>query len=140
MHDRDPRWGPRRKEEDKVLDQWTGNFTAGLTFTDGNTDRKTASATVDLVKDYSNNDRATVGLFWNYAEEGNVRTQRRSGIRGQYDSSIDDNTYWYVNGGVDADEQAGLDLRYNAGVGLGHVFRDDDEWRFCCGSGSLLRE
>ncbi len=123
------------EEEEKVLDQWTGNFTAGLTFTDGNTDRKTASATVDMVKDYSNNDRATVGLYWNYAEEGGIRTQRRTGARGQFDSAIDENTYWYVNGGISADERAGLDLRYNAGVGLGHIFRDDEEWRFSAEAG-----
>ncbi len=111
-------------------DTWSGGVTAGITYSDGNTSRKSASITADAIKDYVNKDRWTTSLFWNYAEEGDFRTQRRAGIRSQFDMALDEVTYWYVNGSADADEQAGLDLRWTAGVGLGHIFRDDDEWRF----------
>ncbi|MEZ6020523.1 MAG: DUF481 domain-containing protein, partial [Planctomycetota bacterium] len=128
-------------EEEKRIDEWMGSFTAGLTFTDGNTKRKTASANLDLTKEYQNADRWSNNLYWNYAEEGGVRTQRRAGLKSQYDSSLDEKTYWYVNGSAQTDEQAGVDLRWTAGVGIGRIFRDDEEWRFAAEAGlSYLSE
>ncbi|HPF13725.1 MAG: DUF481 domain-containing protein [Planctomycetes bacterium] len=117
-------------DADKKLDQWTGSVTLGLTYSDGNTQRKTLSATVDAIKDYSNKDRWTNNLYWNYAEEGGIRTQRRAGIRSQYDMPLDEKTYWFLTASADTDEQANLDLRWAAGAGLGHLFLDNEEWRF----------
>lgn len=109
---------------------WTGSVTIGSSISSGNTERTSASATMDAVRELDNDDRITLGFNWNYAEENNFRTQRRTGARAQYDSFLTETTYWLGQLSAESDEQAGVDLRWTAGAGLGRQVLDNDEWKW----------
>ena len=114
---------------------WTGAVTVGASVSSGNTDRTTASATIDAVREFEDKDRITLGFNWNYAEENDIRTQRRTGARAQYDSFLTDKTYWLTQLSAESDEQAGIDLRWTVGAGLGRQVLDSHEWKWSVESG-----
>lgn len=121
--------------EDEKPAGWTGSVTIGSNISSGNTDRATASATIDAARELDNDDRITLGFNWNYAEENDLRTQRRTGARGQYDSFLTEKTYWLAQLSAESDEQAGVDLRWTAGLGLGRQVLEDAEWKWSVEAG-----
>ena len=85
--------------------------------------------------------RNTIRFWWLYQEDRNVFdpvtmndttviSQRRTGLSAQHDHFIDEKTYWLLNGLVEDDLAAGVDLRWTVGAGLGRQFRDDEEYEF----------
>ena len=107
---------------------WTGSVTVGATFADGNTDRTSASATADAVKELEE-ETYTLGFQWNYTDEDGEITQRRTLARAQYDREISEKAYWLLNASVEADDQADLDLRVILGGGVGYKFKDTDTFK-----------
>ena len=107
--------------------KWTGSFTAGMSLTDGNTDIQRASATADAVRELEGA-RYTLGFQWNYAEEDNELTQRRTYGKAQYDQFISDSSYWLINASLEGDSQADLDLRAILGAGIGRDLKSTDKF------------
>jgi putative salt-induced outer membrane protein YdiY len=106
---------------------WTGAVTAGLSATEGNTDLKKASATADAKKELADS-RYTVGLSWNFSQESDLITQRKSFGKAQYDRFFTEKTYWLAQSSAEADAQAGVDLRTTLGAGAGRQFLATDKW------------
>ena len=106
---------------------WTGAVTAGLSATEGNTDLKKASATADARKELADS-RYTVGLSWNFSQESDLITQRKSFGKAQYDRFFTEKTYWLAQSSAEADAQAGVDLRTTLGAGAGRQFLATDKW------------
>ena len=108
--------------------KWTGSVALGATYADGNTERKTASATGDA--EYRREkDRTTLGFLWNYAEEQGVLTGRKTEGRGKYDRFFSKKMYGLVQASAESDFQAALDLRTTIGVGVGYQFQDKPSWK-----------
>jgi putative salt-induced outer membrane protein YdiY len=106
---------------------WTGTVTAGISATEGNTDIKKASATADGKKELAES-RYTFGLSWNFSQESDLITQRKSFGKAQYDHFFTEKTYWLAQSSAEADVQAGVDLRTTLGMGAGRQFLSMDEW------------
>jgi putative salt-induced outer membrane protein YdiY len=108
--------------------KWTGSVALGATYSDGNTDRKSASATADA--EYRREvDRTKFGFLWNYAEEGGVLTSRKTQGRAQYDRFFTKKFYGLAQASAEADLQAALDLRTTVGAGVGYQFQDKPSWK-----------
>ena len=106
---------------------WTGAVTAGISVTEGNTDIKKASATADAKKELAES-RYTLGLSWNFSQESDLITQRKSFGKAQYDRFFTEKTYWLAQSSAEADAQAGVDLRTTLGAGAGRQFLSSDKW------------
>lgn len=111
-----------------VAPKWTGSVTLGATYSDGNTDRVTASTTADA--EYRReHDRFTLGFLWNYAEEDKVISERKTQGRAQYDYFFSKQMYALAQASAENDFKAALDLRTTIGAGLGYQFADTETWK-----------
>jgi len=111
-----------------VAPKWTGSFALGATYSDGNTERKSATATADA--EYRREiDRTKFGFLWNYAEESGVLTDRKTQARGQYDRFFSKKFYGLVQASADDDFGAAIDLRTTVGAGVGYQFQDKPSWK-----------
>lgn len=113
---------------------WEGAATVGVSLTAGNTDITKASATIDSSKK-EEEERYTLGLSWNYSEENETVTQRKTYAKGQYDRFVSEEMYWLVQASAEADDAAGVDLRSTAGAGLGYQFADGEKWKLSAEGG-----
>jgi putative salt-induced outer membrane protein YdiY len=108
--------------------KWTGSVSLGATYSDGNTDRRSTSATADA--EYRREkDRTTLGLLWNYAEEQGSVTDRKAQGRIKYDRFFSKKMYGLAQTSAEYDWSASLDLRYTAGLGVGYQFQDKPSWK-----------
>src|SRR5262249_51737181 len=109
------------------LGKWKGAVSLGATVANGNTNRKTATATgnAELRRE---KDRFTFGLLWNYAKEDGVTTDRRTLATAKYDYFITKKLYALANASGESDLNAQLDLRMIFGVGMGYQFVEDEHW------------
>lgn len=116
--------------------KWSGAISLGASKSTGNTERTTVSATGDAELRHAK-DRTTVGLVWNYASEGDVGvTQRRVLGNAKYDYFIEPKTYLLAQTSGESDSNADLKLRATLGAGVGHQFREDEQWKLS-GEGGL---
>lgn len=116
-------------QDEEVDDQgWSGNFTLGASLSSGNNDNRSANATFDTVWKGDPN-RVTLGALWNYQEQEKIVTQRKVYGTAQYDRFFSEKAYGFAQTSGDYDKEAGLDLRYTAGVGAGYQFLDDAVWQ-----------
>ncbi|MFT5049067.1 MAG: putative salt-induced outer membrane protein YdiY [Chlamydiales bacterium] len=114
--------------EDVEAHAWAGSVAIGGSITDGNTNITRGSVTADGVRQREK-DRVTLGLSWNYAEEEELLTQRRTFARGQYDYFLSEKSYLLGDLSVQSDAEADLDLRTSVGTGYGRQLMDDDTWK-----------
>lgn len=111
-----------------VKPKWTGAVALGATYSDGNTDRRSASATADA--EYRREkDRTTLGFLWNYADESGVITARKTEGRAKYDRFFSKKFYGLAQASADADYSAAIELRTIVGVGVGYQFQDKAHWK-----------
>lgn len=111
-----------------VAPKWTGSVALGASYSDGNTRRKTASATIDA--EYRREkDRTTLGLLWNYAEETTGITDRKTLGRVKYDYFFSKKMYGLVQASAENDYLSAVDLRYTIGAGLGYQFEETETWK-----------
>ena len=115
---------PTVQEADKA---WSGSVTAGAIITTGNSETKSATLSGEAVWK-GDPDRFTVGALWNYQGDRTGVIQRKVYGSAQYDHFLNEKTYSYAKATGEHDFNAALDLRWTAGVGLGHQFREDEEW------------
>ncbi len=113
-----------------VEPKWTGSVSIGASLTEGDTALRSGSATADA--EYRReNDRTKAGFWWNYQEDKNANpriTQRKTGIKLQYDYFFSKRTYGLIQGSAENDFAADIDLRTTIGVGLGRQFFDSEEF------------
>lgn len=114
--------------------KWTGSVNVGITFTDGNTERESYSASFNAVKQVDQH-RYTVGLGWNKAEENGNETEDNSNATLKYDYFKTETTYLFAAAGGTTDDIANVQLRYNVGGGIGHQFRDDEQLKLSADAG-----
>ncbi len=119
--------------------QWRGSMALGAFYSDGNTDRRNASAVVDLER-RTLADRLTFGFNWNYSEERNSTgafaiSERRTAAALKYDYFLTDRFYVLGTTTAEGDLKANLDLRYTAGVGFGYQVLDDDDLKLATEAG-----
>lgn len=107
--------------------KWHGSVSIGATTSSGNTDRTTASVGAKA-ENRREKDRRTFELLWNYAEEANTITQRRTYGSGKYDYFVSKKLYYLAQVSGENDKNALLDLRTILGAGAGYQFREDEVW------------
>jgi putative salt-induced outer membrane protein YdiY len=110
------------------LDKWKGSVTVGVTYADGNTNRKTGSATANVSK-RREKDRTTFGFLWNYAKEDGTTTDRRTIATAKYDYFLSKKAYALAQASAEGDLAAQLELRAIVGVGAGYQFVEDEKWK-----------
>lgn len=126
--------------EDAEKPRWTGSVAVGASVSEGNTERRAYNASADAEL-RRQKDRWTAGLYYNFGEEKTggssayATTEDRSGLKGQYDYFISEKTYFLGQASAETDQQADLDLRWTAGVGVGHQFREDEELKLSAEAG-----
>lgn len=117
--------------------KWTGSVNFGAILNTGNTESVAVAASVDAVLKREK-DRQTVAAYWNFGETQNSTgggpttttiTERKVGASYQYDYFVSEETYYLANAGANSDSLALLDLRWLAGVGIGHQFRDEEDYK-----------
>lgn len=113
---------------EKDTDGWDGTFNLGASKTDGNTAVANYSMTLDALKEVDIH-RYNVFAGWYYTTTEGVRSQRRAIGSFKYDQFFAEKTYFWMNTFAETNEQALVDLRWSLGGGLGHQFRDDEEWK-----------
>ena len=116
------------QDETAASPQWEGAVTVGVSLTEGNTDITKASAAVDASKKLEK-ERYTLGFSWNFSEENETVTQRKTYGKGQYDRFVSEKMYWLLQASAEADDAAGVDLRTTVGAGVGYQFSDTEKWK-----------
>jgi len=117
------------------LNRWKGSVSVGGTIASGNTERKTGTATATVEK-RREKDRTSFGLLWNYAQEDDATTQRRTLGTAQYDYFFSEKLYGLAQASAEGDLNAQLELRTILGVGAGYQFLEDEQWKIS-GEGGL---
>jgi len=125
-----PQTGPAQAPPEPIegTDGWTGSLNVGASKSSGNTDVENYSVTFEAVKEVDVN-RYNFNAGWYYSATDNVRSQRRAIGAFKYDRFFAEKTYFWGNAFAETNEEALVDLRWSAGGGLGHQFRDDDVWK-----------
>lgn len=126
----------QEEEEEEPVGLFFGQVTIGGTYSEGNTERRTASVAIDAIKNYENTDRLTLGFNWNFNQQEDANGSsiaRRIEGRAKYDIAIDDRSYIWLNAFAQTDKPIDntlptLDLRYSAGAGYGYRVLDNDVW------------
>ena len=125
---------------------WTGTFKLNALWTDGNTDRRSAGASLDAKRE-TKADRISFDANWSYSEDKSSTsstwnlTERRAGAGMQYDYFLGKRWYALGTARVLGDTFADLDLRLTAGAGLGYTMIDNDDTRLLIEAGlSYLNE
>jgi len=109
-------------------DGWDGSLNVGASKSSGNTDVESYSVTFEAVKEIDVN-RYNFNGGWYYSSTDDVRSQRRAIGAVKYDRFFAEKTYFWGNAFAETNEEALVDLRWSAGGGLGHQFRDDEIWK-----------
>ena len=114
--------------------KWTGSITAGVILTRGNTYTDSANVGIDAVR-RSEEDRLSLNGAYNYSrekpsgEEGRV-TQENWMAGAKYDYFVADKWFLYINGRVERDHIANLDLRVTPGAGAGYQWIESAKTNF----------
>lgn len=126
--------------EEATEPAWTGTVALGGIISDGNTERRSVNFTADgeLRRE---EDRTTLSAFFNYGQErapgatNFTLNERRYGVKAQYDYFLSEKTYLLGSVRTEVDSVAMLDLRWIAGVGVGHQFKDEEDFKFAAEAG-----
>jgi putative salt-induced outer membrane protein YdiY len=124
----------------KPIPKWTGNVSAGLTSTHGNTKTETVSASASMTK-RTEKDRTQVST--DYAK--GTQADRVTGIdetiedwwraKGKYDYFFSKKFYGYVDGRYERDAVAQLDRRMIVGIGGGYQWLESADMNFSTEAG-----
>lgn len=116
-------------EEEEVVDGlWHGSVNVGLSKSEGNADVETYALTAKGVRRYDIHRYTLDALYYFQRQNGEI-SQRRALVSGKYDQFFSEKTYFWANALIETNSPALLDLRWTLGAGVGHQWRDDDEWR-----------
>lgn len=121
-------------EEEKPDGLWHGNLNIGISKSEGNADIQTFSLDARGVREFEQH-RYTVEGLWYYAFDANRSDadgqliQRRALGSFKYDQFIAEKTYFLVSAFAETQFAALLDLRWSLSAGIGHQWRDDDQWK-----------
>ena len=119
----------------KPIPKWTGDISAGLTSTHGNTKTETISASLNLMK-RTENDRTTINADYAKGEQEDKTTGQTETIedwwraKGKYDYFVSKKLYAYVDGRYERDAVAELDRRMIIGGGAGYQWIESPEMNF----------
>lgn len=109
--------------------KWSGAVTLSGKIVDGNSQTKSATANLDMTR-RGEDDRFNVRADWNYAEDDGDVSQRNAKGRAKYDYFFTEHLFGYVNGSLEGDEFADLNLRSTIGVGAGYQFIETDTYKY----------
>ncbi|MFT5285167.1 MAG: putative salt-induced outer membrane protein YdiY [Planctomycetota bacterium] len=122
---------------EKASTDWSGEVHFGAQIVSGNTSTISANAGAIGMKK-GEDTLLTLKADWFFAEQrqgnagnpANGVTQRSWTASAQFDRFFNEKTYGYVAASGTNDDVAQLDLRAAIGVGVGHVFYDEDDLKF----------
>jgi putative salt-induced outer membrane protein YdiY len=115
--------------------KWTGDLSAGATFTRGNSDTDNASIDFNAQR-RSEDDRITFKAFYastrtkDAATNAWSTTQDRFGGKLQYDYFLNEWLYAFASAAAEKDRIAFLDLRFIAAAGLGQQWAESEDFSF----------
>lgn len=115
--------------------RWTGDLSAGLIFTRGNSDTDNANVTFNAER-RTDDDRITFKAYYastrtkDQATNEWATTQARIGGKLQYDYFFTKTLYGFAFAAADKDRIAFLDLRFLTGAGAGQQWLDSKEISF----------
>ncbi|MEY2747591.1 MAG: hypothetical protein RL112_2633, partial [Planctomycetota bacterium] len=109
--------------------EWTGSVTLGASNSSGNTDTTSINASGDAER-RAEHDRWTAKAYWNYAEQDETISARKSGGSLKYDYFATKEIYYNGIAGLDNDLKAELDLRFYVGAGVGFQWREEDDFKW----------
>lgn len=119
----------------KPIPKWTGDVSAGLTLTRGNTRTETVSASLNLMK-RTENDRTTINGDYAKGKQDNKTTGQTETIedwwrlKGRYDYFVSKKLFAFVDGRYEKDAVANLDRRMIIGGGAGYQWVESPEMNF----------
>lgn len=114
---------------EEVIDgKWHGFVELGGTYTDGNTDIKSARLAAEAIQRLTD-DRYTLRAYWNYVQNDGDITDRNAGLNGKWDHFVSEKLYFNAVAGVETDSLAKLDTRWYVGGGAGYQFREDEKMK-----------
>lgn len=119
------------------MNEWTGAVNVGASWSEGNSERRTANAGADA--EYRREkDRTTLKFLWNFAEDKNASprvTDRRVYGAAKYDYFVAEKTFVYAETSAESSFASALDARSTFGVGVGRQFREDEQWKVSAEAG-----
>jgi putative salt-induced outer membrane protein YdiY len=119
----------------KPIPKWTGDISAGVTLTRGNTRTETVSASLNLMK-RTENDRTTINGDYAKGKQDNKTTGQTETIedwwriKGRYDYFVSKKLFAFVDGRYEKDAVANLDRRMIIGGGAGYQWIESPEMNF----------
>ena len=129
-------------EAPPVYPEWTGAFTLGIIFTEGNSDTSSAAGTFNLVR-RAEVDRWTMDAFWNWSEQGTDTsstpaddsddtevTTLNYGAGLKYDYFTTPKLYYTGTLSGKVDPIADLQIRGIGGAGIGYQVREDEKLKW----------
>jgi putative salt-induced outer membrane protein YdiY len=119
----------------KPIPKWTGDISAGITSTHGNTKTEMISANANATK-RAEQDRITASADYAKGEQEDPDTGETVTIenwwraKGKYDYFFSKKAYGYLDGRYEKDAVAALDRRVIVGVGGGYQWIESDDMNF----------
>ena len=119
----------------KPVPKWTGDISAALALTRGNTKTETISASLNLMK-RTDNDRTTINADYAKGKQVDRNTGQKEVIedwwraKGKYDYFLSKKLYAYVDGRYEKDAIADLERRVIIGGGAGYQWIESPDMNF----------
>ncbi len=120
---------------EKPLPKWTGNLSAGITSTHGNTKTESVSGSFNMSK-RTHNDRTQVGVVYAKTKQQNKTTGDKDTTedwwrsKAKYDYFFSKKFYGFVDGRYEKDAIAELDRRMIVGGGAGYQWIESEDLNF----------
>ncbi len=117
------------------IPKWTGNLSASLTSTHGNTKTESITGSANIRK-RTDKDRTTINADYSKAKQDNSSTGRKETIehwwraRAKYDYFFSKKLYGYMDGRYEKDAIAELDRRVTIGIGCGYQWIESADMNF----------
>jgi putative salt-induced outer membrane protein YdiY len=124
----------------KPKPKWTGDISAGLTLTHGNTRTEAISASVNLRK-RTDNDRTQLSADYGRGRQRDASTGQMETTedwwrtKGKYDYFFKKKLYGYLDGRYETDAMAQLDRRVIIGGGSGYQWIESEDMNFSTEAG-----
>lgn len=116
-------------------EHWQGDVNFGLSLADGNSEFRSYSLTASGKRRDGDN-RWSGKAFLHFAEEFDNDSRRfetsedRKGLSAGFDRFITQRLYYLLQGALESDQQAEVDLRSTLGLGLGYQLFADDGFEY----------
>lgn len=121
---------------------WSGLISIGTSFQKGNGENKIVDIDASTKAQWDNKDRLGMAMYYEYQDDNDIETVDEKGFSIYFDDFLTESIFLDYNARIENDDIAGIDMRSNIGISLGHQLFDTDTFKlsYALGPSYMIEE